>query len=651
MNNQFTQPDKIVNVQMNKQAIARVFNLKGNEVAYLSTGLPLSGYKVLYDKLTQTSWNISNATGSVINWAISDNTLTLTTSAGIFILPRALSYNSLEGISAEMLPYTPNVAGGVKRTQADKNSETISVKDFGAIGDGVTDDSDAFQLAANTGSIIMPPGNYLITKTITLNGSKDCLIRGTSRAEVSITYTGSDLLFTGTFTDSIRFIECSGFQALTNKKVAKGLYVAWPEDFEHSLVQRGNIFNTAWRGVDEYTQGWSVPIHSHQGDNILINFNEFKGIGYSTTLLSQAANTVSAFAIQITGRFSPVEYKIMNNFFGSYDTGIKVEDTAEGIYVNNNTFVGVKNGVFWQTGNWSNNWPGAGGQSASGRPLLIFAGNHCNFYGSAVITDGVVSIHEYDNLVYHNDNATQNGYAFLHSNATDIFNRNNEVWGFNTQYYVDAVVLVANVSFSEVDNLRLVTGATNACRYAVEARDATTRNNMFKNITRRSTGGTFIGNVLINDLSGGLNDIGIRGAFLYSTANQSVPSGSSVPTVVNFGARDYDPLTIWPGSGGAITIPPGVSRIRLTGGVLLDAAATNSYRELGFTLNGTASSPRGFAHQSASAVTGKGTYLNVTTGIVLTTPGDVIRMVVGQDDGVARSLIANYCWLQVEFLG
>ena len=52
-------------------------------------------------------------------------------------------------------------AGAVARTQHDKNAELISVKDFGAVGDGVTDDTQAIADAHATGRrIFYPYGTY-----------------------------------------------------------------------------------------------------------------------------------------------------------------------------------------------------------------------------------------------------------------------------------------------------------------------------------------------------------------------------------------------------------------------------------------------------------------------------------------------------------
>jgi len=60
-----------------------------------------------------------------------------------------------------------NLAGAVSRTQHDKNAEVISIRDFGAKGDGVTDDTAAIQAALDTGrDIYIPAGLYVCTEEL-----------------------------------------------------------------------------------------------------------------------------------------------------------------------------------------------------------------------------------------------------------------------------------------------------------------------------------------------------------------------------------------------------------------------------------------------------------------------------------------------------
>jgi hypothetical protein len=69
-------------------------------------------------------------------------------------------------------------AGAVATTAQAKMRQTISVKDFGAVGNDITDDTAAIQLAinyANTigGDVYFPPGIYKITSGLTINNSGD----------------------------------------------------------------------------------------------------------------------------------------------------------------------------------------------------------------------------------------------------------------------------------------------------------------------------------------------------------------------------------------------------------------------------------------------------------------------------------------------
>lgn len=75
------------------------------------------------------------------------------------------------------------LSGGVARTQHDKNADFVSVKDFGAIGNGINDDTASIQLAINNNSsVYFPDGTYLISSAITL--SSNTTITGGSRANI-----------------------------------------------------------------------------------------------------------------------------------------------------------------------------------------------------------------------------------------------------------------------------------------------------------------------------------------------------------------------------------------------------------------------------------------------------------------------------------
>ena len=85
---------------------------------------------------------------------------------------------TLEGSMASP-NFTPGGTGAATRTSHDKFSDLISVKDFGAIGDGLTDDTNAIINAlAASDSVFLPEGEYLTTATIRLTARQSLLGAG-----------------------------------------------------------------------------------------------------------------------------------------------------------------------------------------------------------------------------------------------------------------------------------------------------------------------------------------------------------------------------------------------------------------------------------------------------------------------------------------
>lgn len=130
---------------------------------------------------TKTAWTISqSAKPSTLTSpvAVVDGGTGATTSAAGLNALGGVSLTSLAAdTGAALIGYKQSGAGAVSRTLDAKAKETVSVKDFGAVGDGVTDDTAAFNAALTASpsiNVILVPAGYVyrITSTLVLVGNK-----------------------------------------------------------------------------------------------------------------------------------------------------------------------------------------------------------------------------------------------------------------------------------------------------------------------------------------------------------------------------------------------------------------------------------------------------------------------------------------------
>jgi hypothetical protein len=93
-------------------------------------------------------------------------------------------------VNASQVTYNPAGAGAVATNVQTKLRETVSVKDFGAVGDGVVDDTTAIQNAINAGKLIyFPAGTYKFS-TLQLNHD-GCILVGDGEKATVLTSTAT----------------------------------------------------------------------------------------------------------------------------------------------------------------------------------------------------------------------------------------------------------------------------------------------------------------------------------------------------------------------------------------------------------------------------------------------------------------------------
>jgi hypothetical protein len=90
--------------------------------------------------------------------------------------------------------FTQSGAGSIPRAVEDKLRDFVSVKDFGATGDGTTDDSSSVQTALTAHDVIFfPEGTYFLDGIVSATSSKTLILQGT----LDCTGTSSSVLISG----------------------------------------------------------------------------------------------------------------------------------------------------------------------------------------------------------------------------------------------------------------------------------------------------------------------------------------------------------------------------------------------------------------------------------------------------------------------
>ena len=107
------------------------------------------------------------------NYTVSGTVLTFTTAPPLNSNIEMRRFQSVftnpGATTADLVTYSPAGAGAVSRTVQSRLRDSVSVKDFGAVGDGVTDDTAALNAAASAvvagQTLLVPSGTYLYNPT------------------------------------------------------------------------------------------------------------------------------------------------------------------------------------------------------------------------------------------------------------------------------------------------------------------------------------------------------------------------------------------------------------------------------------------------------------------------------------------------------
>ncbi len=229
---------------------------------------------------------------------------------------------SLEGSMAAP-DYTATGAGAITRTSSDKFGERVSVRDFGAIGDGLSDDTLAFQKALSAhDSIHVPNGTYLITATIVVGERK------------SLTGCGQKTVIRCT-SDLFAALELShSYARIDHLRIENGLVGIILRGREGPCVQNAVLDVTCWgqkTGIllDGYNNS-EKPCYWNNFNRVLVVQPETHGFHLTKSGSGDTPNAnrfyacrVYSLGADITGSGFYIEHGQLNNAFIDCEANVK----------------------------------------------------------------------------------------------------------------------------------------------------------------------------------------------------------------------------------------------------------------------------------------------------------------------------------------
>jgi hypothetical protein len=297
-----------------------------------------------------------------ITYSTSGNTLTFTEAPPLNSAIEVMTARILTDVGtadAGAVTYTQGGSGSVQTTVQAKLQESVSVKDFGATGDGVTDDTAAFVAAlAAADYIYVPDGTYLIGTNLTVPVSN------------TLVFSGGDLIIDS----GVTFTYNGGIQASVQKIFTiNGTFAGKP--------QTGVGYPEWYGAISDGTTDDSAAIQLALDNHSRVELHGFE-YGISSTLSITREQSLVGIGFRRrnsnTGQENAHSNIIMLNGF-----------TGNGIEIGNNT-TNLRNvycrGVFLKTetdGDGSYGWylNGDDGAGGTGKPVAYSTFEDCGALG------------------------------------------------------------------------------------------------------------------------------------------------------------------------------------------------------------------------------------------------------------------------------
>lgn len=292
--------------------------IRGGASAWEGVTLGASG-RYLKSDGTDSIWSSGSASGT--GTCTNQFVRALNSDAGPTCAAVSLTADVSGSLPSASVGFTQSGAGAVVRTLESKAQETISVKDFGAVGDGVANDTAAIQAAIDShsvgGIVMLSTGKYKITATLQLKKSTRLICSSMSAPRVGAAEVCVIDASSITNAAAIRGADNGANSSVENVYVKGPIYsAATASEYGGAVGIYAGYFASNFRLDNVYVTGFTNGIVLEFADRVILNNVHATAARTHGIVVKDSTNVVSFGSL-----FSNNGHVALNNPSNWYITG------------------------------------------------------------------------------------------------------------------------------------------------------------------------------------------------------------------------------------------------------------------------------------------------------------------------------------------